>query len=265
MSSPESAPSRLTSLGQLAAGVAHEINNPLGFIRANLETLADYNETLISLVAQYRELCLDLASKTGEAPPQLAELEAIWESEDVDFVAEDAPEMLRETLAGADRATELVSALKVFARGNTQGVEAVDLNKCVRGALLIAKNELKYHCDIVQEFDITTSVEANYSALSQVFVNILLNAGHAIEGKGTVTIRTGIENGAPFVAVIDDGHGMTPEVMARMFDPFFSTRSEGKGKGLGMSVCRETVTEFGGEIRVASESGEGTVVTVIFP
>jgi signal transduction histidine kinase len=265
MSSAESAPSRLASLGQLAAGVAHEINNPLGFIRANLETLGDYNETLITLVTRYRALCLDLAAKTPETRSDLAELEATWEQEDIEFVVEDAPEMLQETLNGADRATELVSALKVFARGNSQGIEAVDLHKCVRGALLMAKNELKYHCEIVQDLGDTTTVDANYGGLSQVFVNILLNAGQSIQEKGTVTIQTGMDEGGAFVSITDDGHGMSPETIAKMFDPFFSTRSEGKGQGLGLSISRETVTEYGGQIHVVSEPGHGTTVKVLFP
>lgn len=255
----------MASLGKLAAGVAHELNNPLGFIRANIETLTEYTGALTDLVSRYRAACDAMMRDGAVPPPGFDAIEHDWEEHDVEFIIEDSEDMLRETMAGADRATELVSALKVFARNDSPDTEALDVNRCVGGALLIVNNELKYHCTVVKVFGELPPVTGNSTRLSQVFVNILLNAAHAIPENGTVEVRTWAEAGTVNVSIKDDGVGMDADTRALMFEPFFTTRDEPEGKGLGLAVARETVREFGGSVHVGTAPGAGTKVTISLP
>ncbi len=255
---------KLASLGQLAAGVAHEINNPVGFVMSNLATLRDYIGSFRKILAA--DAALAAAAAGQEATAALAAVAADRRAEeDLDFILGDVEDLLRESLEGTERVREIVQNLKSFARPDEKGTRDVDLNACLESTLKVVWNELKYRCDVVKDFGELPPVTGRPGELNQVFMNLLVNAAHAIPERGTITITTRHDDEAVTVAVADTGVGMTPEVRDQIFEPFFTTKAAGKGTGLGLSISQAIVVKHGGAISVASEVGAGSTFTVRLP
>ena len=181
---------RLLTLGKLSAGLAHELNNPLGVIQANVETMADYTGVLTDLVFRYREACLTMMAGGAVQPDAFADAERSFADNDLEFIAEDAPEMVRETLEGAGRAAELVAAMKDFARSEPSAAGPVDLNQTVESALLVVNNELKYHCTIERQLTPVPSVSMCRTHLHEALVTLFTATGRAIPDRGEISVAT---------------------------------------------------------------------------
>jgi signal transduction histidine kinase len=240
---------RMASIGQIAAGVAHEINNPIGYITANLTTLQGYAPTLRTAL----DVCL--------ASPDAGGIEA----EEGRFILDDLDGIIAESLEGCGRVRDIVQNLRGFARADgTRPVEA-NLNDCIESTLKIVWNELKYRCRVVREFGELPSLSCFPGQINQVVMNLLVNAAQAIEGEGTITIATRADPGEIVLSITDTGVGVPVADQARIFEPFFTTKPPGKGTGLGLYICREIIAGHHGSLTVASVPGAGTTLTVRLP
>lgn len=252
---------KLASIGQLAAGVAHEINNPIGFVSANLNTLGNYVATLLEGIQLYR--CL----QGGALPAAVAQeqLHSFEERADLAFLSEDVTELLAESNEGLQRVRNIVQSLKDFSRTGESNWQMTDLHRGLDSTLNIANNELKYKVSIVKQYGELPLIKCLASELNQVFMNLLVNAAQAISERGTVTIRTAREGDQVSVSISDTGHGIAPENLNRIFEPFFTTKPVGSGTGLGLSLSYGIVKKHGGDIRVSSQLGCGTTFTIVLP
>ncbi len=252
---------KMASVGFLAAGVAHEINNPTGFILSNLGTLEKYAERLGSLVQAQRSF---IAALPGP-PAGVEELEEQYRKGKIDFILDDLKNLLRESTDGALRVKEIVKDLKIFSRTDEGCMQRADINGVIQSTLNMAWNEIKYKATLEKEFGDIPEIPCYAQKLSQVFMNLLVNAAQAIERQGVIRIRTWQEKEAVLVAISDTGCGMPTEVQKRIFEPFFTTKPVGQGTGLGMSISFEIIKKHRGEIRVESRPGEGTTFTIRLP
>ncbi len=254
---------KMASIGQLAAGVAHEINNPVGFVSANLEQLARDSHSLLKLVRLYERL----EKHVPEDDPLLEQVRALKEEVDLRYIQEDLPELLQETRDGLERVRRIVQDLKDFSHAGGQKCEPVDVHKLLDSTLNIVYNELKYKAAIRREYAQLPKIQGMPGKLNQVFMNLLVNAGHAIEDKGTITLRTGTSDDGQqvWIEIIDDGKGMSPEVQKRVFEPFFTTKDIGTGTGLGLSLSYGIIRDHHGQIELESEPGKGTTFRIWLP
>jgi len=253
---------KLASIGQLAAGVAHEINNPVGFVNSNLGTLNRYVQDLLRLLDAY-----GAAETTFEVVPANFQSVGNLKAEvEFDYLRDDVGVLIRESQDGLDRVRKIVQDLKDFSRvDSSQEWQRADLNKCLDSTLNVAANELKHKAEVVKAYGTIPEVECLPSQLNQVFLNLLVNAAHAISGHGTITLSSGSEEGFVWLAVADTGTGIAPEHLKRIFEPFFTTKPVGKGTGLGLSVSYNIISKHGGRIEVDSEVGKGTTFRVWLP
>ncbi|HEY6837649.1 MAG TPA: ATP-binding protein [Geobacteraceae bacterium] len=251
---------KMASIGQLAAGVAHEINNPIGFITSNLGTLGKYVERLASFVNRQSELC---AATTPE--PVQAELDAARQELKIDHILQDIAPLIAESLDGAGRVRAIVQNMKSFSRSDEGDYKVADIIECVESAVNIAWNELKYKAELHKNYGKVPAVKCYPQQLNQVFMNLLVNAAHAIEKQGEITIDAREENGEILVSISDTGCGIAPEHLPRIFEPFFTTKDVGKGTGLGLSISYDIIKKHSGDITVRSEPGKGTTFTVRIP
>lgn len=241
---------KLAGIGQLAAGVAHEINNPVGFVKSNLSTLKDYNRQLLAL--------LDTGRKQPLTDDDFARI-------DYDYLREDIPVLLAESQDGLGRVQKIVADLKDFSRIDHAEMAAADLNAGIESTLNVVWNELKYKAEVVREFGELSPVTCIAAQINQVVMNLLVNAAHAIKTRGTITVRTAQVDDFVRIEVCDTGEGIAPEHLGRIFDPFFTTKPVGKGTGLGLSLSYDIVTKHGGRIEVDSTVGSGTCFRVFLP
>ncbi|SDP67481.1 His Kinase A (phospho-acceptor) domain-containing protein [Rhodoferax sp. OV413] len=253
---------KLASIGQLAAGVAHEINNPIGFIFSNFGTLERYLDDLFQMLSAYEQ-----AEPALAGTPVGAQLKALREKVELDFLKEDIPSLMNESKDGITRVRNIVQNLKDFSRVDTsQEWVSADLHHGISSTLNIVNNEIKYKADVVKEFGEIPDIECLPSELNQVFMNLLVNAAHSIQAeRGLITIRTGTEGDTVWVDVEDNGGGIAKENLGRIFDPFFTTKAVGKGTGLGLSLSYGIVKKHFGQIDVFSEVGVGTRFRVSLP
>lgn len=252
---------KMASIGQLSAGVAHEINNPLGFINSNVSTLDNYMRELLGLVNHYHELLV--STQDAEKIQKADELRA---ASDFDFINEDVPSLLSETRDGIGRVKKIVQSLKDFSRLDSgNDFEPSDIHIGLDSTLNIVNNELKYKCEIVKDYAELPKVDCMMSSLNQVFLNLLVNAGHAIETTGKITLKTRVEGDHVCIAVSDTGKGIAPENVKRIFDPFFTTKPIGQGTGLGLSLSYGIVQKHRGRIEVSSTVGVGTTFEIWLP
>ncbi|AOG22402.1 ATP-binding protein [Acidovorax sp. RAC01] len=253
---------KLASIGQLAAGVAHEINNPIGFIFSNFGTLEQYLQDLFQMLSAYEEA--EASMQDAEA---LARIRQLREDLEIEYLREDIPNLMRESRDGIQRVRKIVQDLKDFSRVDArQEWESVNLHHGIDSTLNIVNNEIKYKADVVKQYGDLPEVQCLPSELNQVFMNLLVNAAHAItKERGTITIRTGAEAGEAWVEVADDGAGIAAENLQRIFDPFFTTKPVGQGTGLGLSLSYGIVQKHGGRMEVTSEIGQGTTFRVTIP
>ncbi len=258
---------KMATIGQISAGVAHELNNPIGFVMSNLGTLAEYAGTIKHALGACQAVLAADADASGALPADAAAQLSALDPGDLDFVIEDLDDLIDESLEGCVRVRDIVQNLKGFARADETAPRPVDLNGCVTSTLKIVWNELKYTCEVATEFGDLPPVTCLPGPINQVIMNLLLNAGQAIAQQGTITVRTGHDPRAAsaWIAVADDGGGIAPDRLTRIFDPFYTTKEPGKGTGLGLYICHTIIEEHGGRIDVASTEGEGTTFTVTLP
>ncbi len=257
---------RMASLGLIASGVAHEINNPLGYITSNLATLTQYVSVFTQLLRLYQEL--EAALGPDRPPPTaelLARIHALREQEDLEYLLGDVDDLLNDSREGAQRVKEIIHNLRSFVREDSGRQQLVDVNKELAATLKLVWNELKYRCEVRCDYNEVPPVLGNPTQLNQVFTNLLLNAAQAIPERGEIRITTAHEAGEVLVHIADTGHGMTPEVLSKLFTPFFTTRPAGKGTGLGLSISQDIVTRHQGRIEVRSQPGEGSTFTIRLP
>jgi signal transduction histidine kinase len=254
---------KMASIGQLAAGVAHEINNPVGYVYSNLGSLEKYLKDIFLLLDAYQRGRAE-AERSGHACP--AELLRIEQEIDLAFLRQDMMALVRECREGMVRVKKIVQDLKDFSRaGSEETWQVADLHRGLDSTLNIVWNELKYKCELRREFGELPPVECLPFQLNQVFMNLLVNAAQAIPEKGVVTVRTGCRGEEAWVEVSDTGTGIRPEHLPRMFEPFFTTKPQGKGTGLGLPVSYGIVQRHHGRIEVESEPGRGTTFRVWLP
>ncbi len=252
---------KMASIGQLAAGVAHEINNPIGYVYSNLGTLEKYVQDTFGMLDLYEQ-----AESSITDAGVLAKLKAAKDKLDMAFLKEDLSALMSESKDGITRVKKIVQNLKDFSH-----VDAVDewhfadLHKGIDSTLNIVNNEIKYKADVVKEYGELPEVECLSSQLNQVFMNLLVNAAHAIEEHGTISVRTGQEGDEVWVDIADTGKGIAPEHVKKIFDPFFTTKPIGQGTGLGLSLSFGILQKHHGRIEVQSEVGKGTTFRVWLP
>ena len=250
---------KMASIGQLAAGVAHEINNPTGFILSNLSTLQKY-------LNRFREF-ISLQQQALSSLPE-TETAAVAEARKrlkIEYLQDDAITLVHECTDGAERIKSIVQDLKSFSHSNGTELVRADLNAGIESTINIVWNELKYKADLKKELHELPLVLCNPGQINQVLLNLLVNAAQAIETHGEITIKTWAAHDSVYIAVSDTGTGIPPEIVDRLFEPFFTTKEVGKGTGLGLSIAYDIVSKHHGEIKVQSQPGKGTTFTVRLP
>ena len=244
---------KMASIGQLAAGVAHEINNPVGYVNSNISTLESYLGDLMRLIDAY------------DREEQKEEIAKIKGDIDLDYLKEDLNALLKESHEGISRVKQIVQDLKDFSHVDESEWQWADLHKGIDSTLNIVNNEIKYKAEVIREYGELPQVECIVSQINQVVMNLLVNAAHAIEEHGTITVRTGIENDGVWFEIEDSGSGMSEETRQRIFDPFFTTKPVGSGTGLGLSISYSIIQKHNGSIDVQSDLGKGTLFHIWLP
>jgi len=257
---------KMASVGQLSAGIAHEINNPTGFVLSNLKTLEEYINDIRCLITEYDTLlqrCVGISDE--DVSCIVKNIEKFKEKIDVVFLLHDIAQIFKETQDGMRRISKIVRDMKEFSHAGSDKPEYTDVNKGLESTLNIVWNEIKYKAEVKTLYGDIPHVMCYPQQLNQVFMNILVNAAHAIEGKGVITLRTFSENGNVVIEISDTGKGISPEHLSRIFEPFFTTKPVGMGTGLGLSVAYAIIKKHNGEITVDSKVGAGTRFQVCIP
>jgi len=264
---------KMASIGQLAAGVAHEINNPLGFTMSNFETLHKYTVRLVEVINEYRSF-RSAAINTGDASLQkkAEDISAFEKKNKLEYILQDMDMIFQETQEGFKRVGDIVKALRIFSRVDQQGkAEDYDLTEGVRNSLIVSRNEVKYIATIKEELDDLPQVSAVGGQINQVLLNIILNAAYAIKDKelgemGLITIRTYSDEKSVYCSIQDNGKGIPEHIKKDIFNPFFTTKPVGQGTGLGLSISYDIITnKHHGDISFKSVEGEGTTFTIRLP
>ncbi len=251
---------KMATLGQLAAGIAHEINNPMGYISNNLQMMIGYLDKISSFDRIQQEMCL--------ADPTCSAHEVVSVSRkqlDMEYLLRDGADLIKESLNGAEQILTIVQELKGFSRMDGMEKQPVTLSDCLERALTVAHNQLKYVAAVRTEYAPTPRILGHPGQLNQVFLNLLVNAGQAITAPGEIVVKCWHDESFVYASVSDTGSGMSEEVRERIFDPFFTTKDMDKGTGLGLSISHEIIKNHRGEITVTSEPGLGTTFTVKLP
>ncbi|KAF0219769.1 MAG: multi-sensor signal transduction histidine [Geobacteraceae bacterium] len=251
---------KMASIGQMAAGVAHEINNPTGFIMSNLGTLRKYVERLAAFIKAQSETITALSMPDADG-----KLAALQKQLKIDHIVGDLPNLIAESLDGAERIKKIAQDLKCFSRVDEAECTMANLTDCIESTINIVWNELKYKVTLKKEYGELSPVKCYPQQLSQVFMNLLVNAAHAIEKQGEITVRTWQESNSAYIAITDTGCGISEEIRSRIFEPFFTTKEAGKGTGLGLPISYDIIRKHGGDISVESTVGAGTTFTVRLP
>lgn len=255
---------KMASIGQLAAGVAHEINNPIGYSISNLSMLSEYVDSLLMLDDFMNTNLPSLASQDiAQAYQQLRE------REDIDYIRGDIKSMLSETDKGLNRVKEIVSNLNKVSHSGSFEQELCDINMLIEESLKVVWNELKYCLTVNKHFIGLPKIYCHPGEINQVLLNMFINAAHATKDKGALDITTGIkqEKGRDYltIEISDHGDGIPQEVINKIFDPFFTTKPVGVGTGLGLSVSFGIIEKHKGKIEVTSEENQGTTFTIYLP
>jgi two-component system, NtrC family, sensor kinase len=270
---------KMASIGQLSAGIAHEINNPLGFVLSNFNTLKKYINKFSDTIEVYRKLKSKIASNPSSLFKQeLDEFEEIDKKNKIDYILQDLEELFSDTEEGLDRIRKIVIALRNFAHENVSGeFEEYDLNEGIKNTLIIVKNEIKYNCEIKTNLASLPLINVIGSEINQVLLNTIINASHAMKEKiekqhlnngkyGEITITTYCEDDYVCYSIEDNGIGISKENINKVFEPFFTTKPTGVGTGLGLSISYEIIkNKHKGEINIESTQGLGAKVTIKLP
>lgn len=261
---------KMASIGQLAAGVAHEINNPTGFVSSNLNTLGDYQEDLNRVLSDYQELKNALKTLPDGALPEapmalITKVEATEEEVDIEYIQEDVGDLIGDSREGTERIKKIVDDLKQFAHPGEEKMKVTDVNAGLESTLNVVNNELKYKATIVKELEEVPLVMGYPQQLNQVFMNLLVNAAQAIEKSGEIKIVTTTVDGMIDIRISDTGCGIPEENITKIFDPFFTTKDVGEGTGLGMNIAYNIISKHNGTIRAESTVGKGTTFIIQLP
>lgn len=264
---------KLAGIGQLAAGVAHEINNPLGFVISNFETLKRYVSKYKEFVDMYRDLKNSfLKSESEKIKTKINNINNFEIKERIDFITEDLEDLFKDTYEGLERISKIIIGLRLFSRVDQQNDYAeYDLNEGIRNTLIVAHNEIKYYAEVEERLQDIPPVYANGGQINQVLLNLIVNAVHAIRSKdtgqlGLIKITTSCDDKYIYCCIEDNGVGIPPENISKIFDPFYTTKSVGKGTGLGLSISYDIiVNKHQGELLVNSIPGAGSRFTVKLP
>ncbi|MEY4717605.1 MAG: hypothetical protein RL563_223 [Pseudomonadota bacterium] len=253
---------KLAAIGQLAAGIAHEINNPIGFINSNLSTLQTYWNDL-TLVFNAID---GLTSNESFLPEAIEQLKQLQKAKNIDYLREDIPDLITESLEGLTRVKSIVLDLKNFSHAEENQWDLADLHKGLDSTLNIIWNELKYHCTIHKHYGEIPEIYCLPLQLNQVFMNLLINAGQAIQTQGDIHITTGVQgDNEVWVEITDTGEGISPELINRLCEPFFTTKPVGKGTGLGLSISQNIIKKHHGHMKISSQVGQGTTFRIVLP
>lgn len=253
---------KMSSIGQLAAGVAHEINNPIGFVNSNLSTLSEFSKSMLTVI---QALGKKIAS--GNDHEFKAFYDQLAEKNEIDFITEDLFSLLEESKEGISRVKDIVQDLKDFSRTDSGEFTIVDIKHIIDKTLNLIHNEIKYTADLITDYAELPEVEVVESQIGQVILNLLVNASHAIDEKGFIRIVTSVNEDKETIqiSVTDSGKGINPKHISKLFDPFFTTKPVGKGTGLGLSLSYGIIQRHHGDIEVESELGVGSTFTVTLP
>ncbi|WP_313026125.1 ATP-binding protein [Pseudomonas lopnurensis] len=244
---------KLAAIGQLAAGVAHEINNPIGYVLSNLKTLDGYVLDMLRIIDAVDEVA------------SLDELRQVKRALEYDYIREDIKALICESGDGIDRVKQIISALKDFSYIDEEEFRPADLHRGIETTLNVVNNEIKYKAEVVKEFGVLPELECIPSQINQVVMNLLVNAAHSIEQFGRITLRTACEGDWAWFEVEDTGKGIEKKLLNRIYEPFFTTKPVGKGTGLGLALSYNIVQKHNGRIEVHSEVGQGTCFRVWLP
>ncbi len=250
---------KMATVGLLAAGVAHEINNPVGFVNSNLGTLEKYIADLNRVLATYQKAEAQLDEKL------IAEVTNIKRAVDLPYLQDDIPKLLKESQDGLSRVKHIVQDLRDFSHVDEINWQYANLEHGMDSTLNVVGNEIKFKAEVVKEYAGLPEVECMPSQINQVFLNLLMNSVQAIDGKGVITVRTGVQGNEVWVEIADTGRGIAPENLEHIFEPFFTTKPVGQGTGLGLSVSYGIVQKHGGRIEVKSALGKGATMRVWLP
>lgn len=252
---------KMASIGQLASGVAHEINNPIGYVQSNFGTLDRYLTDIFDVLA-----CYEAAEASVSDPALRTRIDAAKRAADLDFVRDDVRSLLAQSKDGIARVSKIISDLKGYSRStNAESWQPADVHVGIDSTLNIVWNEIKYKAEVRKQYGALPEIQCRPSQLNQVFMNLLVNAAQAIGTQGTIGIRTGVEGRRVWLEFTDTGEGIDPANLNRIFEPFFTTKPVGKGTGLGLALAYGIVKDHGGEITVRSVVGKGTVFCVWLP
>jgi PAS domain S-box-containing protein len=259
---------KLASVGRLAAGVAHEINTPIQYVGDNLRALADSYEDIRAVIGEYRAL-VQLVAAAGTSPEVAARAQAAEQEHDLEFILEDAPKAVSQGLEGVQRVANIVRAMRDFSHVKGGEISSVDLNHCLQSTLTVARNEYKYVADVETDFAELPNVECYAGELNQVFLNILVNAAHAIQDtgkRGQITVTTRVAGEQVEIAIADTGVGIPEEIRNKIYEPFFTTKEVGRGTGQGLSIAHQIVVGVhGGQLTCESVVGAGTTFRIRLP
>ncbi|MDQ1363121.1 MAG: two-component system, NtrC family, sensor kinase, partial [Pseudomonadota bacterium] len=250
---------KMAAIGQLAAGVAHEINNPVGFVTSNIGTLSQYLDDLLRIIDGYE------TAECALPDEQKKNLQVLKKKVDLAYLKSDVSELLEETTDGLSRIKNIVQDMKELSHVSGNAWELADIHDGIESTLNIVHNEIKYKASVVKVFCESARVMCIPSQINQVIMNILVNAAHAIESTGVITIKTAQDDDRLNISISDTGCGMTPDVIKKIFDPFFTTKPVGKGTGLGLSMSYSIVKKHHGNIEVESQPGKGTTFVITLP
>jgi PAS domain S-box-containing protein len=257
---------KMASIGMLAAGIAHEINNPTGYIDSNLRTLETYTKKFKNFWSFLQKIIDEYSKAKGDELNNLIEeLIKFKKENNLEFFIDDMKSAIEESLEGTEKVKRIVSDLKDFSRQEKPEMKISNINQGIEKTLNVIWNELKYKATVVKELGDIPQINCDIQKLNQVFMNVLINAVQAIEKQGTIKIKTYSKNNSVIVQISDTGKGISKEYIKKIFDPFFTTKEPGKGTGLGLSISYRIIKEHNGTIDVESEVGKGTTFTIILP
>lgn len=259
---------KMASLGQMVAGVAHEINTPLGYVHNNVEMARAAYEQMAGLNEKYEQLMSMLQSPDMDEnamQSQFAEIQEMREEFANTYQHEEMQGLFSDTLYGLGQISEIVGNLKNFSRLDQAMVSNIDINQCVDSTLVIANNLIKHKVDVIRDLGVLPKISCAPSQINQVLLNLITNAVHAIEDRGRIMISTFSDGQYVHIIIRDSGKGIPAENLSRIFDPFFTTKPIGEGTGLGLSITFKIIRDHQGYIRVKSQVGKGTAFCVSLP
>lgn len=263
---------KLEAVGQLAAGIAHEINTPMQYIGDSVQFLRQAFEELLAAFEKANQ-CTEALSIAGGHDKLVDEAREAADIADHEYLREQGPRAIERTLEGVERVSSTVRAMRDFAHPDQKEKSPSDLNRALQSAVIVSRNEYKYVADIETEFDEIPPIPCHPGEINQVFLNLIVNAAHAIEEKirgtnarGTIRIHTARKDGHVRITIADNGNGIPREIQNRIFDPFFTTKAAGKGTGQGLAISRSIVVDkHGGRIHFSTTPGEGTAFYIELP